>query len=130
MPLVADFSSSILSAPLDVSRFGVIYAGAQKNIGPSGLCVVIVRDDLLERARAVTPSIWNWRQMAADGSMSNTPPTFGWYVAGLVFQWLKAQGGLARMGKRNRRKAEALYAADRRQRLLSQSRLRPRTAPS
>jgi phosphoserine aminotransferase len=110
IPLVADFSSSILSAPLDVSRFGVIYAGAQKNIGPSGLCVVIVRDDLLDRARAVTPSIWNWRQMAADGSMSNTPPTFGWYVAGLVFQWLKAQGGLARMGERNRRKAEALYA--------------------
>jgi phosphoserine aminotransferase len=110
VPLVADFSSSILSAPLDVSRFGVIYAGAQKNIGPSGLCVVIVRDDLLDRARAVTPSIWNWRQMAADGSMSNTPPTFSWYVAGLVFQWLKAQGGLVRVGKRNRRKAEALYA--------------------
>ncbi len=110
VPLVADFSSSILSAPLDVSRFGVIYAGAQKNIGPSGLCVVIVRDDLLDRARAVTPSIWNWRQMAADGSMSNTPPTFAWYVAGLVFQWLKGQGGLANMGERNRRKAEALYA--------------------
>jgi phosphoserine aminotransferase len=110
VPLVADFSSSILSAPLDVSRFGVIYAGAQKNIGPSGLCVVIVRDDLLDRARAVTPSIWSWRQMAADGSMSNTPPTFSWYVAGLVFQWLKAQGGLVRVGKRNRRKAEALYA--------------------
>jgi phosphoserine aminotransferase len=110
VPLVADFSSSILSAPLDVSRFGVIYAGAQKNIGPSGLCVVIVRDDLLDRARAVTPSIWNWRQMAADGSMSNTPPTFSWYVAGLVFKWLKAQGGLVRVGKRNRRKAETLYA--------------------
>ncbi len=109
-PLVADYSSSILSAPLDVSRFGVIYAGAQKNIGPSGLCLVIVRDDLLDRARAVTPSIWNWRQMAADGSMSNTPPTFAWYVAGLVFRWLKAQGGLAIMGERNRRKAEALYA--------------------
>jgi phosphoserine aminotransferase len=110
VPLVADYSSSILSAPLDVSRFGVIYAGAQKNIGPSGLCLVIVRDDLLDRARAVTPSIWNWRQMAADGSMSNTPPTFAWYVAGLVFRWLKAQGGLASMGERNRRKAEALYA--------------------
>jgi phosphoserine aminotransferase len=110
VPLVADFSSSILSGPLDVTRFGVIYAGAQKNIGPSGLCVVIVREDLLERARAVTPSIWNWRQMAADGSMSNTPNTFGWYVAGLVFQWLKGQGGLASMGERNRRKAEALYS--------------------
>jgi phosphoserine aminotransferase len=110
VPLVADYSSSILSAPLDVTRFGVIYAGAQKNIGPSGLCVVIVRDDLLDRARAVTPAIWNWRQMAADGSMTNTPNTFGWYVAGLVFRWLKGQGGLASMGERNRRKAESLYA--------------------
>jgi phosphoserine aminotransferase len=110
VPLIADFSSSILSEPLDVSRFGLIYAGAQKNIGPSGLCVVIVRDDLLDRARKVTPSIWDYRQMAADGSMSNTPPTFGWYIAGLVFQWLKRQGGLAVMGQRNRAKAAALYA--------------------
>ncbi|HXC59228.1 MAG TPA: 3-phosphoserine/phosphohydroxythreonine transaminase, partial [Steroidobacteraceae bacterium] len=82
VPLVADFSSAILSMPLDVSRFGLIYAGAQKNIGPSGLCVVIVRDDLLDRARATTPGIWDYKQMAADGSMSNTPPTFGWYMAG------------------------------------------------
>lgn len=110
VPLVADYSSAILSAPLDVTRFAVIYAGAQKNIGPSGMCVVIVREDLLDRARPVTPSIWNWKQMAADGSMSNTPPTFSWYVAGLVFQWLKAQGGLVRVGKRNGRKAETLYA--------------------
>jgi phosphoserine aminotransferase len=109
-PLVADYSSAILSAPLDVSRFGVIYAGAQKNIGPSGLCVVIVREDLLDRARPVTPTIWNWRQMAADGSMSNTPATFSWYVAGLVFQWVKAQGGLAQMERRNKGKASALYA--------------------
>jgi phosphoserine aminotransferase len=110
-PLVADYSSSILSEPLDVSRFGLIYAGAQKNIGPSGLVVVIVREDLLGRARAVTPSIWDYKQMAADGSMSNTPPTFGWYMAGLVFKWLKRQGGLVAMGAQNRAKAAALYAA-------------------
>ena len=111
VPLVADYSSAILSGPLDVSRFGLIYAGAQKNIGPSGLCVVIVRDDLLDRARSITPSIWDYRQMAADGSMSNTPPTFGWYMAGLVFRWLQKLGGLAAMGERNQRKAGELYAA-------------------
>ena len=110
-PLVADFSSSILSGPLDVSRFGLIYAGAQKNIGPSGLVVVIVRDDLLDRARSTTPGVWNYKQMAADGSMSNTPPTFGWYMAGLVFKWVRDTGGLAAMAERNRRKAAALYAA-------------------
>jgi phosphoserine aminotransferase len=109
VPLVADYSSSILSEPLDVSRFGLIYAGAQKNIGPSGLVVVIVRDDLLDRARPTTPSIWNYRQMAADGSMSNTPPTFGWYMAGLVFKWVRETGGLASMSERNRRKAQLLY---------------------
>ncbi len=108
-PLVADFSSSILSRPFDVSRFGVIYAGAQKNIGPAGLVIVLVRDDLLDRARPGTPSVWNWKQMAADGSMSNTPPTFAWYVAGLVFQWIAQQGGLAAMESRNRRKAGMLY---------------------
>jgi phosphoserine aminotransferase len=111
VPLVADFSSSILSAPLDVSRFGLIYAGAQKNIGPSGLCVVIVRDDLLDRARSTTPGVWHYKQMAADGSMSNTPPTFGWYIAGLVFQWLLKLGGLSAMAERNQRKAAELYAA-------------------
>jgi phosphoserine aminotransferase len=111
VPLVADFSSSILSGPLDVSRFGLIYAGAQKNIGPSGLVLVIVRDDLIGRARTVTPSIWDYKQMAADGSMSNTPNTFGWYMAGLVFKWLKTAGGLAVMGERNRDKAARLYAA-------------------
>jgi phosphoserine aminotransferase len=111
VPLVADYSSSILSEPLDVSRFGLIYAGAQKNIGPSGLVLLIVRDDLLDRARATTPGVWDYKQMAADGSMSNTPPTFGWYIAGLVFKWLKRQGGLAAMGERNRAKAAALYAA-------------------
>lgn len=108
-PLVADFSSSILSEPLDVSRFGLIYAGAQKNIGPSGLVVVIVRDDLLNRARSTTPSVWDYKQMAADGSMSNTPPTFGWYMAGLVFKWVSQNGGLAAMAERNRRKASMLY---------------------
>jgi phosphoserine aminotransferase len=110
VPLVADYSSSILSAPLDVSRFGVIYAGAQKNIGPSGLVVVIVRDDLLDRARAATPAIWNWKQMAAEDSMSNTPNTFGWYVAGLVFKWLKGLGGLSHMAELNHRKADMLYS--------------------
>jgi len=108
-PLVADMSSTILSRPINVSRFGVIYAGAQKNIGPSGLCVVIVRQDLLGRARAGTPSVWNFKAMADDGSMLNTPPTFAWYFAGLVFKWLKRQGGVAAMGERNRAKAELLY---------------------
>jgi phosphoserine aminotransferase len=110
VPLVGDFSSTILSRPLDVSRFGLVYAGAQKNIGPSGLCIVIVRDDLLGRARAVTPSIFNYAAMAAEDSMSNTPPTFGWYVAGLVFKWLKQGGGLEAMGARNQAKAAKLYA--------------------
>ena len=109
VPLVADFSSSILSRPVDVSRFGLIYAGAQKNIGPSGLVIVIVREDLLGKARIGTPSVWDFAQMAADGSMSNTPPTFGWYMAGLVFKWLKAEGGLAAIAARNEAKARLLY---------------------
>jgi phosphoserine aminotransferase len=111
VPLVADMSSTILSRPIDVSRFGVIYAGAQKNIGPAGLVVVIVREDLLGRARPETPTVLDWKAMAADGSMTNTPPTFAWYVAGLVFQWVKRQGGLEVMGRRNRAKAELLYSA-------------------
>ena len=111
VPLVADFSSTLLSRPLDVSRFGLIYAGAQKNIGPAGLCIVLVREDLIGRARAATPAIWNYSKMAADASMSNTPPTFAWYVAGLVFRWLKQLGGLQAMGERNRAKAAKLYAA-------------------
>lgn len=111
VPLVADFSSTILSRPLDVSRFGVIYAGAQKNIGPAGICVIIVRDDLLDRARPGTPSILNYKEMAATDSMSNTPPTFAWYLSGLVFKWIKQQGGLAAMATHNQRKAETLYAA-------------------
>ncbi|HVN42785.1 MAG TPA: 3-phosphoserine/phosphohydroxythreonine transaminase [Steroidobacteraceae bacterium] len=111
VPLVADFSSTILSRPLDVSRYGVIYAGAQKNIGPAGLVVVIVREDLLGRARADVPTVFDWKAMAADGSMLNTPATYSWYVAGLVFQWIKRQGGLPAMERLNRAKAEKLYAA-------------------
>jgi phosphoserine aminotransferase len=110
-PLVADFSSTILSRPLDVGRYGVIYAGAQKNIGPAGLVVVIVRDDLLGRARPDVPAVFDWQAMAADGSMLNTPATYSWYVAGLVFDWVKRQGGLAAMAERNRAKAAKLYGA-------------------
>ena len=110
-PLVADMSSTILSRPIDVSKFGVIYGGAQKNIGPAGLTLVIVRDDLLGRARVATPAFMDFAAMAKDGSMLNTPPTFAWYMAGLVFQWLKRKGGLAAMGELNRAKADKLYAA-------------------
>ncbi len=111
VPLVADMSSTLLSRPIDVSRFGLIYAGAQKNIGPAGLTLVIVREDLIGRARAGTPTMLDYATHAEAGSMHNTPPTFAWYVAGLVFQWIKEQGGLEAMAERNRRKAERLYAA-------------------
>jgi len=111
VPLVADMSSTILSRPIDVSRFGLIYAGAQKNIGPSGITVVIVRDDLVGRSREGTPTVMDYRAMAVAGSMLNTPPTFAWYIAGLVFQWLRRQGGLDSMAARNRAKAERLYGA-------------------
>ena len=111
VPLVADMSSTILSRPIEVPKFALIYAGAQKNIGPSGLCVVIVRDDLIGKARAGTPSIFDYDAMARDGSMLNTPPTFGIYFAGLVFKWLKQLGGLAAVAERNREKARRLYAA-------------------
>ena len=110
-PLVADMSSTILSRPLDVSRFGLIYAGAQKNIGPSGICIVIVREDLIGKARPGTPLVFDYKAMADADSMLNTPPTFGWYFAGLVFKWLKQQGGLAVMAERNHAKATKLYAA-------------------
>ena len=109
--LVADMSSTILSRPIDVTRFGLIYAGAQKNIGPSGITVVIVRDDLLRGARPGTPLVMDYRAVADAGSMQNTPPTFGWYFAGLVFQWLKREGGVAAMETRNRAKARMLYDA-------------------
>jgi len=111
VPLVADMSSTILSRPIDVSRYALIYAGAQKNIGPSGLCVVIVREDLLGKARAGTPSVWDFKAMADADSMLNTPPTFGWYFAGLVFKWLLKQGGLAAMAEHNRAKSARLYEA-------------------
>jgi phosphoserine aminotransferase len=111
VPLVADMSSSILSRTIDVSKFGLIYAGAQKNIGPSGLVVVIVRDDLVGHARTETPLVFDYRAVAHASSMLNTPPTFAWYMAGLVFKWLKKAGGLAAIGERNRVKAETLYAA-------------------
>lgn len=109
VPLVADMSSTILSRPLDVARFGVIYAGAQKNIGPAGLTLVIVREDLLDQARDTTPAVLNYRVMADTESMSNTPPTFTWYVAGLVFEWLLERGGLDAVGQANERKKSALY---------------------
>lgn len=109
VPLVADMSSTILSRPIDVSKFAAIYAGAQKNIGPAGLTLVVIRDDLLGRARAGTPAFLDFAAMAKEGSMLNTPPTFAWYMAGLVFQWLKRQGGLSRMGELNRAKAQKLY---------------------
>jgi phosphoserine aminotransferase len=111
VPLVADMSSNILSRPLDVSKFGVIYAGAQKNIGPAGITLVIVRNDLLERARADNAHLMTWKSYAESDSMTNTPPTFAWYVADLVFQWLKRQGGVEAMAEVNQRKSEKLYAA-------------------
>ncbi|NYS61355.1 3-phosphoserine/phosphohydroxythreonine transaminase [Vreelandella salicampi] len=112
VPLVCDMSSDILAAPLDVSEYGVIYAGAQKNIGPAGLTLVIVRDDLLDQAQSPIPSLFNYRAIADANSMVNTPPTYAWYLAGLVFQWLKDDiGGLAQMEAINQRKADKLYAA-------------------
>ena len=111
VPLVADMSSTILSRPIDVSRFGVIYAGAQKNIGPAGITLVIVRNDLLERAPDDLPHLMTWKSYAESDSMTNTPPTFAWYVADQVFQWLKRQGGLVAMAEVNERKAKKLYTA-------------------
>ena len=111
VPLVADMSSNILSEPLDVSRFGLIYAGAQKNIGPSGLVVMIIRRDLLQRAGRPMAKIFRYAEQAANDSMLNTPNTWGWYVAGLTFQWLQEQGGLTVMAERNRAKATLLYQA-------------------
>jgi phosphoserine aminotransferase len=111
VPLVCDMSSTILSRPLDVSRFGVIYAGAQKNIGPAGITLVIVRKDLLSNARGGTPSLLNYTVYDKSDSMSNTPPVFTWYVAGLVFAFLKAEGGLDAVARANQEKAKKLYAA-------------------
>lgn len=111
VPLVADLSSTLLSRPLDVSQFGVIYSGAQKNIGPAGITVVLVRGDLVGHASPATPSMLDYAVQAQSGSMHNTPPTYSWYIAGLVFRWLKAQGGLAVMAERNCAKAVKLYTA-------------------
>jgi len=109
VPLVADMSSHILSRVIDVSKFGVIYGGAQKNIGPAGLTLVIVRDDLLDRALPFTPSAFHWKEQAAADSMLNTPPTYAIYIAGLVFEWLQREGGVAAIEQRNIAKARLLY---------------------
>ena len=111
VPLVADYSSIILAEPLDVSKFGLIYAGAQKNIGPAGLVVVIVREDLLGQTLKGTPTMLDYKIHADNGSMYNRPSTYAWYLSGLVFKWLKAQGGLQKMADINHRKAAKLYAA-------------------
>lgn len=111
VPLIADMSSTILSRPVDVSKFGLIYAGAQKNIGPSGLSIVIVREDLIGQARTAIPSIFDYEVQVNFDSMYNTPPTYSWYLAGLVFKWLKEQGGLVEVEKKNIAKAELLYNA-------------------
>ena len=109
--LVADMSSTLLSRPLDVSKYGLIYAGAQKNIGPAGLTIVIIRDDLADNPLPHTPTMFCYKTHIKTDSMYNTPPTYAWYIAGLVFKWLKELGGLAEMGKLNQRKASMLYAA-------------------
>ena len=111
VPLVADMSSTILSRPMDVSKYGVIYAGAQKNIGPAGMAVVIVREDLIGRASAMTPAMFDYKIHMENDSMYNTPPTYTWYLAGLVFDWLKRNGGLEAMAAINERKAAKLYSA-------------------
>lgn len=108
-PIVADLSSTILSRQIDVSKYGVIYAGAQKNIGPAGICIVIVRDDLLELASEALPSVLSYKVLAEKDSMFNTPPTYAWYLSGLVFKWLKEQGGVESIEHVNREKAELLY---------------------
>ena len=110
-PLVADLSSTILSRPVEVSKFGVIYAGAQKNVGPAGVTLVIVREDLMGDPLPGMPGLFDYRALAESDSMLNTPPTYAWYLAGLVFRWLKERGGLAAMAEINERKAGKLYAA-------------------
>lgn len=111
VPLVADMSSTLLSRPIDVSKFGLIYAGAQKNIGPAGMAIVIVREDLIGQPLPHTPSMLDYDIHAKNNSMYNTPPTYTWYLAGLVFKWLKENGGLSAMAAINKRKADALYTA-------------------
>ncbi|MCS6906702.1 MAG: 3-phosphoserine/phosphohydroxythreonine transaminase [Anaerolineales bacterium] len=111
LPLVSDMSSNLLSRPLEVNRFGLIYAGAQKNMGPAGICVVIVRRDLIGCPLPCTPSIWDYGLQAREGSMLNTPPTYNWYVLGLVLEWLREQGGVEAIEQRNIEKANLLYQA-------------------
>ena len=111
VPIVADMSSTLLSRPVDVSQYGIIYAGAQKNIGPAGLTIAIVRDDLIGGAADSCPAMLNYATYAENESMYNTPPTYAWYLSGLVFQWLKRNGGLSGMAEVNQRKAQKLYAA-------------------
>lgn len=108
-PLVADISSNILSKKMDVRQCGVLFAGSQKNIGPAGVTIVIVRKDLMGHAMGITPSIWDWAKEAANQSMFNTPPTFPIYVSGLVFKWIKRQGGIAEMEHRSQVKSSMLY---------------------
>jgi len=120
--LVCDMSSDIFSRPIDVSKYGIIYAGAQKNLGPSGVTLVIIRDDLVQRGPADIPTMLQYRTHAENDSMFNTPPTFGIYIMGLIFKWIKAQGGLSAVGEQNRDKAGKLYA------YLDQSRLFSGTA--
>jgi phosphoserine aminotransferase len=110
VPLVADVSSNILSKVIDVSRYGVLFAGAQKNIGPAGLTIVIVREDLIGHALPITPTVWDWRIQVTNDSMINTPSTFAIYMAGEVFKWLKARGGIAHMEAINIQKAQLLYS--------------------
>ncbi len=111
LPLFADFSSSIAARPLDISKYGVIYAGAQKNLGPVGVAVVIIRRDLLERSGQPRADIFDYRSHAARDSMLNTPPTWNWYLAGLVFKWMLAEGGVEEFGRRNATKSRMVYAA-------------------
>ncbi|MDF2940932.1 MAG: serC [Gammaproteobacteria bacterium] len=123
VPIVADMSSCLLSAPIEVNRYGLIYAGSHKNIGPAGMTVVIVRKNLIQETLANTPSLYSYDLQAEHGSLFNTPPTFAWYVAGLVFKWLLKQGGLSAMAKLNQEKADLLYEA------IDQSRLYQNTVP-
>ncbi len=109
VPIIADMSSCILSEPVDVSKYGMIYAGAQKNMGPAGLTVVIIREDLIGNAMDITPTMFNYQTHADNGSMYNTPPTYGIYILGLVLDWIEKKGGLEAMAELNKKKAELLY---------------------
>ena len=109
VPIIADMSSCILSEPVDVSKYGMIYAGAQKNMGPAGLTVVIIREDLVGNAMDITPTMFNYKTHVDNGSMYNTPPTYGIYILGLVLDWIKDKGGLTAMADINKKKAELLY---------------------